>query len=198
MLRPIKTRLIKTGQITSFLTVIMLLTLMLPTVSLSATGDATKVARKMGSDEVQIQADYMKLDLETGSSTYRGNVSIIQGTIKLTGDKITITRKDNEIRDIQVDGNPARFLQDENTDNKVHATSGHMKYTAQANRLVMTIDASLEQSDRTVESQRIVYDTQNKVIIAGKDSSSDHKGDRVNITLTPKKNTPSKTGKQRK
>lgn len=172
----------------------MLLTLMLPLVSLSATGDA----RKMGSDEVKIQADYMKLDLETGSSIYRGNVSIIQGTIKLTGDKIIITRKDNEMHDIQVDGNPARYLQDENTDNRVHATSGHMKYTAQANRLVLTVDANLEQSGHTVESQRIVYDTQNKVIIAGKDSSSGHKGDRVNITLTPKKGVPSKTGEQRK
>jgi lipopolysaccharide export system protein LptA len=147
--------------------------------------------------EVQIRADYMKFDLETGSSTYSGNVSIIQGTIKLTGDNVVITRKNNEIHDIKVDGDPAHYLQDENTDNKIHAISQHMTYTAQTNRLVMTVNASLEQSNQTVTSQRIVYDTQNKVILAGKNDDTEKEGqsgDRVNIILTPKKETPS-TGK---
>lgn len=189
-------KLIKTRQTVSFLTVIMLLVLVNPLVSFSATGDTTTDARKDGGDEVKIQADTMKLDLETGSSTYKGNVSIIQGSIKLTGEKVTITRKNNEIHNIRVEGNPARYLQDENTDNRVHATSQHMKYIAQKNRLVLTGDASLEQADQTVKSQRIVYDTQNKFIIAGKRSSPEQTGDRVNITLTPKKNAPSKTQSQ--
>lgn len=148
-------------------------------------------------EEVKIQADYMKFDLETGNSTYSGNVSIIQGTIKLTGENVVITRNNNEIHDIKVDGNPAHYLQDENTDNKIHAISQHMKYTAQTHRLVLTVNASLEQSSQTVTSQRIVYDTQNKVIIAGKNKSAEKTGQgdgRVNIILTPKKDTPS-TGK---
>jgi lipopolysaccharide export system protein LptA len=173
-------KLIKIGQEKYCSATLMLLLLLNPLSSFSITDD----------DEVQIQADYMKFDLETGSSTYRGNVSIIQGTIKLTGENVIITRKNNEILDIKVDGKPAHYLQDENTDNKVHAISQHMKYTVQTHRLVLTVDASLEQSSQTVVSQRIVYDTQNKIIIAGKDGGAEQpgqKGDRVNITLTPKK-----------
>lgn len=142
-------------------------------------------------DEIQIRADYMKFDLETGESLYRGNVSIVQGTIKLTGEEVIIRREQkgaNEISDIVVSGNPARYLQDENSNNIVRAVSQHMKYSSRENRLVMTDNARLEQSDQTVESQRIIYDTANKAIIAGKNRNQKDTGNRVNITLTPKKN----------
>ena len=49
--------------------------------------------------------------------------------------------------------------------------------------------ASLEQSDHTVESERIIYDTAKKIIIAGKVNAEKNDSEqRVNITLTPKKN----------
>jgi len=153
-----------------------------------------------GGDEIQVQSDYMKLNLETGSSIYKGNVNITQGSITLTGENVVISRKGDEIKNIDVDGDPASYLQDENTDNKVHAISQHMKYVTGTNRLVMTGNATLEQSDQTVKSQRIVYDTKNKVIIAGKDTTPENTktgSDRVNIILTPKKNT-SPTSKETK
>lgn len=184
MYQPIKTRQAKYCS-----TTLMLLALLNPLTSFSISDEK----------EIQIQADTMKFDLETGSSIYKGNVSIVQGTIKLTGENVIITRKNNEILDIKVDGDPAHYLQDENTDNKVHAISQHMKYTAQTHRLVLTVNASLEQSNQTVVSQRIVYDTQNKIIIAGKDGDSGQpgqKGDRVNITLTPKKDAPKKPSQE--
>ncbi len=178
--------LINTKQVKYATVTLMLLVLLTPQTGFSITDKK----------EVLIQADYMKFDIETGSSTYRGNVSIIQGTIKITGENVIVTRKNDEIIDIKVDGNPAHYLQDENTENKVHAISQHMKFTASTNRLVLTVDASLEQASQTVVSQRIVYDTQNKIIIAGKNGdpkNSGQSGDRVNITLTPKKESPENT-----
>jgi lipopolysaccharide transport protein LptA len=189
MFKQIKYRPMKVNQVRGYPVAIILLALVNPLVSWPAMAIDNE-------DEILIEADYMKFDLESGSSTYKGNVSIIQDTIKLTGENVVITRKDNEIQDIKVDGNPAHYLQDESTDNKVHAIAQHMKYTAHTNRLVLTVDASLEQSDQTVESQRIVYDTQNKVIIAGKKDSPDQSGDRVNIILTPKKDVSPKTDGQ--
>ena len=179
MFKPIKSSSVKTGQTLSLLTAIIWLTLLSPLDSFSAPEDATTGDIKDENGEIQIQSDYMKFDLETGSSIYEGNVRIIQGTIKLTGDKVIVTRKDNDIHEIHVDGDPARYLQDEASANKVDAISQHMEYATQTHRLVLTVDATLEQTDHTVVSQRIVYDTQNKVILAGKSSSSDQTGDRV-------------------
>ena len=136
--------------------------------------------------EIQIQANYMRFDTETGSSIYEGAVKISQGGIELNGEKVIIRRQNDEIQQINVDGQPAQYTQDEHTNNKIHATSQHMQYFADQHRLVMTVDARLEQPDHTIESQRIVYDTKNKIVIAGDDEQAPQ-GGRVNITLTPKK-----------
>ena len=141
----------------------------------------------------------MAFDLETGKNVYQGNVSIKQGSIELTGDKVTILRSNDKVSDINVTGNPARYLQDENTDNIVRAMSQKIHYSAQQSRLTLIDNASLEQSDHTVESQRIVYDTAKKIIIAGKTSVNNDAGksdaeQRVNITLTPKKTQADKPG----
>ena len=148
------------------------------------------------SEDIQIQANYMKFDIETGSSIYEGDVKISQNNIELNGDKVIIQRQQNKIQQIHIDGQPARYTQDENTKNKIHATSQHMQYLAGEYRLIMTIDAKLEQPDHTIESQRIVYDTKNKIVIAGSDEQA-QQGGRVNITLTPKKDdtTPTNTEK---
>lgn len=136
--------------------------------------------------EIRIQANYMRFDMETGNSVYEGAVKISQGGIELNGEKVVIRRKNDEIQQINIDGEPARYIQDEHTDNKIYATSQHMKYIAGKNRLIMTVDARLEQTNHTIESQRIVYDTKNKIVIAGNNKQSEQ-GGRVNITLTPKK-----------
>jgi len=55
----------------------------------------------------------------------------------------------------------------------------------------MTVNANLKQPDHQVSSQKIVYDTEKKIVIAGDKGSttSTESGtsQRVNITLTPKK-----------
>lgn len=136
--------------------------------------------------DIQIQANYMRFDLETGSSVYNGNVKIKQGSIEIYGDKVTVWRQQDEIQQINIEGQPVRYTQDEDTEKKIHATSQHMQYLANEHRLVMTVNARLEQPDHTIESQRIVYDTENKIVIAGEDKPT-QEGGRVSITLTPKK-----------
>lgn len=135
--------------------------------------------------DIQVQADYMKFDMETGNSIYKGNVRISQGNIELTGDKVIIQRQQNKIQQINIDGQPARYTQDEDSENKINASSQHMQYLANKHRLIMTVNAHLKQPDHTIESQRIVYDTKNKTVIAG-NHAKNPQGGRVNITLTPK------------
>lgn len=139
------------------------------------------------SSEITVHADYMVYSLNTGENIYQGNVRIIQGSIELTGDSVTVKRIDNKISNIQVKGNPARYLQDENTDNIVRATSQQIDYSASKNRLTLIDQASLEQSDHTVNSERITYDTVKKAIIAGRSNTKKQDDRRVNITLTPAK-----------
>lgn len=147
-------------------------------------------------DDIQIQANYMKFDVESGSSIYEGDVKISQGNIKLQGEKIIIQRHKGGIKKIDINGLPAQFTQDEDSENKIHASSQRMLYLASQNRLVMTVDARLEQPGNTIESPRIVYDTKKKTVLAG--NNKNKSGKRVNITLTPKKTETSPDSTEKK
>ena len=147
-------------------------------------------------EKVFINADHMLLNIESGSSVYSGNVKISQGTLILTGDKLTLEQSNGEIKRLTVTGKPARYSHVTETGENIEAESEHMVYITSQNKLVMTINARLQQPEHEVSSQKIIYDTQNKIIIAGDkngSSSADAASDttkekqRVKITLTPKK-----------
>jgi lipopolysaccharide export system protein LptA len=141
-------------------------------------------------EKIYIDADYMQLNIETGYSVYIGNVNIKQGELILTGDKVTIQQSKKEVERITVTGKPAHYNHITDKGENIQAESEKMVYTASENKLVMTINANLKQPDHQVSSQKIVYDTEKKIVIAG-DKRETSKGSdnkqRVNITLTPKK-----------
>ncbi len=147
-------------------------------------------------EKIFIDADKMQLNIETGYSVYTGNVKIRQGELLLTGDKVTLQQNNSEIDGITVIGKPAFYHHVTEKGEAIQAQSQHMVYIASENKLIMTINAKLKQPNHQVSSQRIVYDTKKKTIIAGdKNAASANQNgvpenQRVNITLTPIKAAP--------
>jgi len=144
-------------------------------------------------EKIFIDADQMKLNIETGYSVYTGNVKITQGELKLTGDKVTVQQGSKTVERITVAGKPAFYNHVTDDGENIQAQSEHMLYVASENKLVMTINASLKQPEHQVSSQKIIYDTKNKIVIAGDKNPAPatdaitNENQRVNITLTPKK-----------
>jgi lipopolysaccharide export system protein LptA len=134
-------------------------------------------------EKIFIDADRMQMDINTGISIYAGNVKISQGELILTGDKVTLESNKGEVERITVTGKPARYNHVSETGQTTTAQSEHMVYIASKNKLVMTINAHLQQPELKLSSHKIVYDTQQQIVIAG----DGDKAQRVNITLTPKK-----------
>ena len=148
-------------------------------------------------EKIYIDADYMQLNIETGYSVYTGNVNIKQGELVLTGDKVTIKQTKEEVERITVTGKPAHYNHITDKGENIQAESEQMVYTARQNKLVMTVNAKLKQPDHHVSIQKIVNDTDKKIFKAGdkiETSTGSDSKQRVNITLTPKKD-PSKEKK---
>ncbi len=145
------------------------------------------LAENSSDEDIQIRANFMQYDMKTSSSIYTGDVHINQGTISITGDKVIIKRTEDELRMIEITGQPARFEQDDGN-TKVEASSEKMIYAATRDHLTLIEKAQLKQADRIVESQRIVYNTSNQSVTAG--SNKKESNNRVNITLTPVKDAP--------
>lgn len=154
---------------------------------------AAKNKDSVQQEKLFIDADYMQLNINTGKSVYRGNVKISHGGLVLTGDEVTLEQSNNEVERLTVIGKPAHYNHVTEKGETIQAESEHMVYIASQNKLIMTINAKLLQPDHQVSSQKITYDTQNKIVIAGDKSEKSAGGNkidskqRVNITLTPKK-----------
>jgi len=145
----------------------------------------------VAAEKIFINADRMQLNIKSGNSTYTGNVKIRQGELELSGDKVTIEQSDKTLERMTVTGKPAHYNHVTETGENIQAESEQMVYIASQNQLIMTINAKLSQPDHMVSSQKIIYDTKNKIVIAGDvgDASTGkpNESQRVNITLTPKK-----------
>jgi len=60
---------------------------------------------------IEIEADYADLDNEKGVTIYRGNVVLTQGTVRMTGDTMTVYFKDGDLDTLIMEGKPARYRQ---------------------------------------------------------------------------------------
>ena len=145
------------------------------------TASAEKKLAPISDAPVNIYADYMKYEIQSGISQYQGNVRVTQNDIELTGDKVIAIQKDKILKKITVTGSPATYRQLSEDGNYIKAQSMQMEYQAESNRLVLSNKARLEQAGSVMESEQIIYDTINEVVIAGDDNANK----RVNITISP-------------
>jgi len=143
-------------------------------------------------EKIFLNADHMQMNINSGKSVYTGNVKISQGGLVLKGDKVTLLRSNDEVERITVIGKPARYKQTNAAGETIEAESEHMLYIASQNKLTLTINAHLQQPDVKLSSQKIIYDTKKRIVIAGGNDktptdAATKQTQRVNIMLTPKK-----------
>jgi len=136
-------------------------------------------------EPINIEADSATLHEKMGSSTYRGNIHLQQGTLHLHGDTMTVQMHDDRIEKIVLTGSPATYRQrSDNATEDQHAEAGRIEYYATEERLVLLGGARIWQSgDQEFSSERIVFNLADNTVNAGGGSADD----RVRIILQPRK-----------
>ena len=135
---------------------------------------------------IYIEADSVDIDDRRGTSTYRGNVELTQGTIRITADKITVSKRQGKSDHIEATGNPVTFRQ--KTDSKNGLVTGQAKkseYDADSEVLYLVDQATLTQGKDTFKSDRIIYDRAKAVVKAGASAKGKQ---RVRVTIESKGN----------
>ena len=139
---------------------------------------------------VQITADNARFDEKSGEALYRGNVQIVQGTLRVSGDSLTLkVDAKGSLQTARTIGKQAHYEQ------KTDPAKGLVK--ADANEIifdnttgVITLlgNAVLRQDNANFSGPRIVYSTVRKQIEATGDSSQ-----RVQLTFPPSARSSGKT-----
>lgn len=140
---------------------------------------------------IRVQADSAELDDKQGVAVYRGSVVITQGSLKITGDTVTLTQ--NQTGDLEVFtavGKPAYYEQQPSTDKQIVKAYGlTIQYYATNERIVLIDQAKVIQQGNTFEGEKIVYDTQRQIVNAGRAGGTaiSSPQPRIDMVILPKK-----------
>jgi len=145
---------------------------------------------------IEIEADFAELDDTAGITVYRGNVVVTQGSMRMSGDKLTVNFTDEqELKNVFLQGRPARFKQ--RPDNKDVDTEGEamqIEYHAKESLLYLIEGAKLNQGEKLITGHRITYDTDRSILTARKARTTEvakddepTSGGRIRIIIPPKK-----------
>lgn len=140
------------------------------------------------SQPIRIEADAALVDESAGTSVYRGNVIIVQGTLKVTADEVEIFSADSEVVQIiaragKGEDELAHYEQQTNENrDMVVANAKKITYLIQEKRLHLSGKAWLQQVDDTFSGELLYYDIDQGIV----NLSSGNSKDRVNMTITPK------------
>ena len=96
---------------------------------------------------IRVQADSAELDDKQGVAVYRGDVVITQGTMKITGDTVTITQNaQGEVDVFTSVGKPAYYEQKPAVDKQIVKAYGlTIQYFAANERIVLIDQAKVVQ-----------------------------------------------------
>lgn len=155
--------------------------------TLLALAFAAPAANALESDAEQpiyIDSDNATYDEAQGTSTYVGNVVSIQGSMKVTSEKLVVYSKDGEVNQLVWTGNMVHLKQTpEEGGEDVTGESLQAEYFPDTQLLVLIKKATVWQGDMTYSSDLIKYDLEHNLVKAG-DQGNDSK--RVHVIMQPK------------
>ncbi len=115
---------------------------------------------------IEMAADSVDIDESKGTSIYRGDVDLRQGTMQVLADVVTVHQEQRKPTKIIAEGKPVKFRQQSDR-GMVKGRARRVEYVVDSENLVMIGDAVLIQGKDSMRSDRIVYDRVRSVVKAG-------------------------------
>lgn len=140
---------------------------------------------------IEIQADSAKISEAKQTAIYKGNVELVQGTLKIICDQLTVFNSAEGVERVEAQGRPASYSQKMSLD-KPHldAAAGKIIYLPASARIRLEGNAKIKQGGNVFEGQLIEYDLEQQVLMASGDNGNAKQNDskekqRVKMTLQP-------------
>lgn len=132
---------------------------------------------------VHINADSVLFNKSKGLAVYEGNVSIVQGTLKIRANRIEINAPNNEIEKITANGTPVSFQQKMDDGKLAKGGANRVVYMIKTKRLFMDGNAVISQHNDKFSSNHIEYSIRTGELKAGNKKAPGKS--RVNVIFYP-------------
>ena len=126
-----------------------------------------------------ISADEAEIDIHTGERTYRRNVRVQHGDMRLRADELTMEYGDNGLQRIIASGAPAEFHKPADGDTAAVSGSGnHLQFIENTRILTLSDSARLSVGKDRIRGEYIIYDVDRGVMsVTGAESQIDTESD---------------------
>jgi lipopolysaccharide export system protein LptA len=132
--------------------------------------------------EISISSDTASLDKLHGQLIYTGNVELIQGSLSILADKITLIKNDEGVQQFVAIGKPARYEQILSVnEDKTQAYGETLIYNLTNDELTLLKNAGLKKQGNVFSGDKIVYLINEQRVKA--DSAQQ---ERVHMVIQPK------------
>lgn len=132
---------------------------------------------------VHINADSVLFNKSKGLAVYEGNVSIVQGTLKIHANRIEINAPNNEILKITATGSPVSFQQKTDDGKLAKGSANRIVYMIKTKRLYMDGNAVISHNNDKFSSNHIEYSIRTGELKAGNKKTPGKS--RVNVIFYP-------------
>lgn len=138
---------------------------------------------------IQIRSDELVYEERASKATYKGDVTVNQGTLTITAEMVTIEFEDDKVVRLTADGSPAYYSQKLKADQEnMQADARTIVYHTRDERVDLKGNAHLTQEGNDFRGELIEYD-----IRAGRVDAASSKPERIKMILQPKRATADDT-----
>jgi lipopolysaccharide export system protein LptA len=121
---------------------------------------------------IHITADKALRDEKQGVTIYTGNVVLVQGSMELEADTLTIYHTSEKADQMIAEGNPAKMRQQPELDKAVvHAQGKVITYFRKEDKVNLRVNAKIEQDGAVVSGDSIDYFIAKELITAQSDQT---------------------------
>lgn len=132
---------------------------------------------------VRIDAGSASLDHQNRIATYRGDVVIVRGSLRITGDQVTMQFDEGyDLETLVAEGEPAHFEQQLDSGPTQKGNAARIEYRVEDGAMIFLGSAQIAQGEFLMQAERIDYDSFTGSI-QGVGDKAKPDGPRVTITL---------------
>lgn len=134
--------------------------------------------------ELIIEADQLEGNEQEKVTRLSGDVFLRQGTLNIRAETAVLHGPVKSLERLVVEGSPATLIQElEEREGTLHAEARRIEYDLTSRQLVLTGDAVVDQGNRHLTGERILYDLAADRVVGESGTESD--GNRVRIRIEP-------------
>jgi len=124
-------------------------------------------ALKSDADQpINIRARSVEANEKTGVTVYRGDVSMVQGSTRIQGDRIEVVMRNERVQSVQATGKPVKVRTRSDRGEELRAQALRAQYSAPKQQLDLYGDVLLERDKDVLRGATVRYNLGTEELIA--------------------------------